>query len=82
MNTFAQGICHVHYLTQDDKTERDIAYCKKCDAWICMECAPNLLLRAEAMVIQAKRKLTGELPKNCYSLFPVYFEGKLYNGPK
>jgi len=79
---YAQGICHVHYYTGGDIQSRDIYYCGKCDAWICKDCRPKLLLRAEAMAIVVAKKLKYKMTIDGFNLFPVYFQGQLINQKK
>ena len=81
-NKRAKGICHVHFLVYGDKEDRNIAYCGMCDAWICDECSPKTILRAEAMAIGVVKRLAGEIEKDGYSMFPVYLDGKLINNKK
>jgi len=76
---YPKGICHVHYLVHGDKEIRDIAYCSKCDAWICTECSPNKILRAKAMAISLLRRAKGEIDSDGFMMFPVFQDGKQIN---
>lgn len=78
-NEYGKGICHVHFFTRDDNSDRDIYYCGKCDAWICTECRTNIPLRAEAMAIVIARKLSGKISKDGFTRFPVYYKGEICN---
>jgi len=55
------GVCDVHDLVDDDQAPRKIAYCPKCDAWMCDECGPKLGKRAKAWFIRGTRRLKGQL---------------------
>lgn len=44
--------CDVHRYVDKDAEPRDVRFCGLCKAWICDECAPDMVKRAKAMSIR------------------------------
>ena len=53
IQTLQFKICDVHRLLDYDTANRLCTYCSLCDAWICIECQPQLVRRLKAAI---KRK--------------------------
>lgn len=49
-------ICDVHKWALNDSSLKVVEYCDFCDAWICKDCEPNLILRAKALANRARVK--------------------------
>jgi len=49
------GVCDVHKLTLNDSSERLVAYCKICKAFICKACNYNYPLRVIAAIKSAAK---------------------------
>lgn len=53
-----RAICDVCLLVDNDKTIKEVTYCKECNAYICTECYPNWFRRGMAAI---KQKLNGRV---------------------
>ena len=51
------GVCDVHSLVNNDNAMREVAYCSKCNAWMCKRCEGDIPKRALAMVKNPFKKL-------------------------
>lgn len=54
------GICDVHRWALNDKSKREVSYCRLCNAWICKECKPKVALRATATANRLAAKIKGK----------------------